>query len=70
MIEFDPTTKESRQNENWNRFEQIPKGKIYFQYLLFLYLIYSFILVTDQSNELIKLFSDWLNLAFELHQFE
>jgi len=51
MVDFDPTTKENEQNDNWNHAEQLIK-------------------TSDQPfGDLIKIFYDWLNLAFELHQF-
>ncbi|CAF3898735.1 unnamed protein product, partial [Rotaria sp. Silwood2] len=56
MIEFDPTTKEQGQNDFWNRAEQLIK-------------------TIDQSiwqqpsSDVIKIFYDWLNLAYELEKF-
>ncbi|CAF3746132.1 unnamed protein product [Rotaria sordida] len=55
MIEFDPTTKEHDQNDLWNRAEQLIK-------------------TIDQSiwqqpsSDVIKIFYDWLTLAYELEK--
>ena len=74
MIEFDPTEKENRQNDHWNRVEQTLKSKFAF--------ISSFSLIDfidlaidpstwqESSDDHLKLFYDWLNLAFELHRIE
>ncbi|CAF5093949.1 unnamed protein product, partial [Rotaria sp. Silwood1] len=55
MIEFDPTTKDYDQNDLWNRAEQLIQTidpSIWQQ----------------PSSDIIKIFYDWLNLAYELEK--
>ena len=73
MIEFDPTEQGNVQNENWNRAEQSLQGN-FILYFFFSSIRISFFLAIDQSiwqqpsGDLIKIFFNWLTLAFELHK--